>query len=638
MASKLQHIKDASLTQFTKYIEGLPIHSNYKKAICNSDFVKANPDIYLFYPKLFAGPFGIAEQKLNKLCIAGYLYYQSSLLLDGLIDENDKSNIVLFTVCQEESVKLLTSIFGRRSAFWELWNQRRAEYFNAIYLEKELHGKEKVSFSEYEKLADYKVAFGKAAIDAVYTLGHSGETIREAYNVLLRSHAFFSVARQLHDDVLDFQKDLEANQFNWAVRYMQGDPDYEKLEAGQLNKLLYIRGHAKRMFKIAIGYLNKAEEEADHLHVPLWLSHIDMFRQQFVHSITEMNNYLEMLNAEASGSNKRMQKNTLDKSIQKSIRYVKKQQQGEGSWREYMNQAGISDVWSTAYITGKLSANACLKDEFKWPLKRALSFLQRCQTKNELWGYNTTWIDDADTTNFVLLSFLHNGISVKEDLLNRWAAFQLASGAFTTYANKELLMQSLGDMENVDGWMFEHQCVSAVALYYLAQNPRNEKILEQTKHFFNAIKVQKTLAYWWTDPIYTWYYLALSYHEMNDLKHVEKIQKEVVGRITSEGFYRDDYGANLFYTGLALEILLLNGNHFSETAKQCVSCLLKQQYNDGSWANSHALRIPHPGDKFPGHTQMPVATHGTQVRAKEINRLFTTVSTLKALCAWRDQR
>ena len=67
---------------------------------------------------------------------------------------------------QEETIKILTSIYGYKSSFWELWQQRKEEYFKAIQTEKHLLTTPMVSFEQYSSLADDKSAFGKIAIDS----------------------------------------------------------------------------------------------------------------------------------------------------------------------------------------------------------------------------------------------------------------------------------------------------------------------------------------------------------------------------------------------------------------------------------------------------------------------------------------
>jgi len=73
-----------------------------------------------------------------------------------------------FPVVNKETNKILTSIYGYKSPFWGLWQQRKAEYFKAIQTEKRLLTTSEVSFEQYSGLADDKSAFGKIAIDSLW--------------------------------------------------------------------------------------------------------------------------------------------------------------------------------------------------------------------------------------------------------------------------------------------------------------------------------------------------------------------------------------------------------------------------------------------------------------------------------------
>ena len=77
-----------------------------------------NPKYYQNYPSLFSNAFLITKEQLNLLDISGYLYYQATIFTDNLIDENDISKFPLITICQEESIKILTSIYGLANDFW----------------------------------------------------------------------------------------------------------------------------------------------------------------------------------------------------------------------------------------------------------------------------------------------------------------------------------------------------------------------------------------------------------------------------------------------------------------------------------------------------------------------------------------
>lgn len=92
----------------------------------------------------------------------------------------------------------------------------------------------------------------------------------------------------------------------------------------------------------------------------------------------------------------------------------------------------------------------------------------------------------------------------------------------------------------------------------------------------------------------------------------------------------------MFYTGLALEILLLSSNFKSEI-DNIIAYLMQKQYNDGSWANSNALQVPNAADIVPSKNAFPIATFCMNVRATEFNRLFNTSTILNSLSIYNHQ-
>ena len=65
----------------------------------------------------------ISAETLHLLCKAGYIYYNAVLCLDALVDEGDTKALVEMLALQGETIKILTSIYGYKSPFWELWQQ-----------------------------------------------------------------------------------------------------------------------------------------------------------------------------------------------------------------------------------------------------------------------------------------------------------------------------------------------------------------------------------------------------------------------------------------------------------------------------------------------------------------------------------
>jgi len=612
---------------FRSYVNELDISNNIKSLLTNKKFMDSNPFFYLYYPKLFSSTFEISD-KIENLCIAGYLYFQSTLFLDELIDDNKKEKIIFVLISQEESIKLLTHIFGIKSKFWEFWLKRKDEYFNAVNIEKQIKNKKNIYFNEYEKLAGYKSAFGKSAIDAVYTLSKSkNETI---YNALLKSHDYFSVAFQLNDDMQDFKKDFESKQFNWAYYLMKKANDINE-DIVTLNKLFYIKGYAKKVLLKAIIYIEKAKKEIKDIDVPLWLNLLNKTKEQFVNSIIEIDNYLEIINSEVELSNNLIKNNTVKISIEKAKKFIFSNQKINGSWKEYINQGGISDIWSTAYIVSKISEIKLSKLEFK-KIQNAITFLIKSE-QEKFWGYNSTWITDLDTTNFVFLSFLGNNIPISEKSYNKWLEHQKKDGSFSTYLDESYLINSLSDknISDVKGWISTHYCVSSTSFFFLSKEKQKTTEFKKINNFFANLDINNIFSYWWTSNIYTYYYLAKSYNILGEKTKIKTIIKILKTFQNKDGSFSDKYGVNQFYTGLALETFLLDQKNYIKEIEITKNYLLNQQFEDGSWKNSYSLQVPNSSDIIPSKLDYPISKNGMNVRAKEFNRLFTTSTILKAL-------
>lgn len=148
---------------FINYVQGLAIDEKLRNFISDDEFINNNPEFYLYYPALFSEYFVVEKEKLEKLCVAGYLYYQATIFLDKVIDDKNLDLLFPSMVCQEESVKILSSLYPLNSNFWTLWNQRKMDYQKAISFEKQIS--ETPSFENYSKLAILKATFGNCAID-----------------------------------------------------------------------------------------------------------------------------------------------------------------------------------------------------------------------------------------------------------------------------------------------------------------------------------------------------------------------------------------------------------------------------------------------------------------------------------------
>ncbi|GJH41706.1 hypothetical protein RCZ04_22560 [Capnocytophaga sp. HP1101] len=247
-----------------------------------------SPEFYKHYPALFQAYFPtVSAETLRLLCKAGYTYYNAVLCLDVLVDEGETKTLVEMLSLQEETIKILTSIYGYESPFWALWQQRKAEYFKAIQTEKRLLTTAEVSFEQYSSLADDKAAFGKIAIDSLWLQSHSQD--KAIYEKLLLSHRYFSVGFQLYDDVKDFARDIRRGQFNWAVHQLQKVINFAEVQhdTRTLHKYLFVKGVGQDLLREAMVQFEKAKAVVAELNVnSKWLQTIEEM-------LTTIQGYLE---------------------------------------------------------------------------------------------------------------------------------------------------------------------------------------------------------------------------------------------------------------------------------------------------------------------------------------------------------
>jgi hypothetical protein len=258
-----------------------------------------SPEFYEYYPKLFHNYYPkIDEATIKTLSEAGYSYYLSILKLDAIIDNKEFHKIFQVLNLQEETIKKLSSIYLYNHLFWEYWNKRKIEYFEAISLEKDLWNNPDVE--SYNEVADKKSAFGKVAIDCLYILSENKND--ETYNLLLESHKYFSIGFQLYDDVIDFSEDLEKKQFNKAVYELSKVIDFAKYnnDANILSKLLYIEGVGIKILDESLLYLDKAKNCISSLpENSLWHDTIDDFKQAIKRYTDTTLGYLKIIQERA---------------------------------------------------------------------------------------------------------------------------------------------------------------------------------------------------------------------------------------------------------------------------------------------------------------------------------------------------
>ncbi|MPL55040.1 hypothetical protein SDC9_00507 [bioreactor metagenome] len=270
---------------------------------------------YQYYPRLFKAYFPkVNEIIIEELSDAGYLYFQSTLALDQLIDNKNIQKIFEITILQEESIKLLTDIFGYDSIFWNFWNNSRNDYIEAIKIDHRLRNSKDVAFEEYQELADKKSTFGKIAIYSLKILSNT-EDANIIYQKILLSHYYFSIGLQLYDDVKDLKEDYTNNQFNWSIYLLKKEIGNNNFSFETLNKLFYIKGIAEKVLSTSLDNFRKSINILKEIGIESeWLTvNLDMYET--------INNYLHITKGYIKILYKKLEVKKTERPSQKFINY-----------------------------------------------------------------------------------------------------------------------------------------------------------------------------------------------------------------------------------------------------------------------------------------------------------------------------
>lgn len=639
---------------FQTYINGLHLTDEMKGFIADDMFIDKNPSIYLLYPEIFSYAFdkdsNIPETKIQHLNFAGYLYYRSIIEVDTTIDRVDlpegkqpEKHVlpILSSICQEESIKLLSSLFSLNSEFWKIWSIRRHEYIQAIIMDR--RNPKDITIADFENLADYKSAFGKIAIDSVYQL--SGCQHPEIYQNLLTSHKYFSVGFQLLDDLMDFKKDIIHPQVNYAHVLLrrslkEKNIDFDKTDPNLLTKYLYVNGTAETLMEAAKEYFNKALALIENVNLPLWRIFIEGKKSEANAMLLHLRAYDKTLYASAklSTSIYKDGKN-IYAALDMAKNFITSHQNSDGSWEDYYNNAGLSNIWSTGFILSHISN---LKTGFtKDNIDNACSFLLQNRQGN-LWGYNTNWIEDTDSTTLALCALSMNKHNVSKEV-NDWLKWQKNNGGFSTYPDSGRLSKLLNyEFNDLQGWTQNHTCVSGMAFYFMnsfmadaieTQKLRNYMLTQQSP---NGIWE----SYWWNSPLYSTCYFLQGYFSNETGLPKATIESALTSLLSfqqKDGGFVDSYSnKSFFYTALALNTLCSSPavfSRFSEEAKSAANYLLASQFTDGSFDSSYSLQIPYPAiiDVKEVKEWKKSVKSSTNIVVNDFMRLFTTAAVIKAL-------
>ncbi|HSD13891.1 MAG TPA: hypothetical protein VLB74_04525 [Flavobacterium sp.] len=621
----------------------------------NVDYIlnqfRKNPAFYLYYPFLFKDYFEIeTESDLDNISVAGFLFYLSLLHTDYLTDtkkvtvETKTDKLFLIQNLTEQSIKILTSVFQKESELWKLWAKRQREQHTCKEMEQKLIS-ETFTKEQYENLADYKSSFGKVAIDCCYVLSKNKNEL--TYDRLITSHKYFSVAFQILDDLSDIRTDIKNGQFNYAVHIGKKNNYFtEKDKITQQTEAFYKTPLPIKIMEEALDYLKKAEacleglpENTNWKHVILQKKNDSIEKLESIAIFFKVNQELSNQSQIKLFKKRRHDETDLENAIQNGLNYIL-QKFSHDHWEDYVTQGGISNCWATSFIGYHLRPFESDK-RIAEVLGKSEKYLHQFE---ESFSYNEKWqMEDADSLNFALL-FVKNQ-KTKSKLIRRLLKFQKNDGGFATYNNTELLKHffSFENFPHFDGWCQSHPCVSAVSLHTLFEH-KDEYPQEWdnlTRYTLTQITSSETKAYWWTNPVYTLYYYSeiLDYicRKNESISEFSTILINQANKMqNTDGSFSDSFGKNLFYTGYGLKTMLIRNTSDSNQVEKCAQYILRNQFSDGSWANSAAMRIPNPDNINPENESFTkIKTFGTECRQLEFNRLFTTSVCVNALLTYQ---
>lgn len=640
-------------TKLISYLETVDVNETWRQRLMDEKKLGITTQVYLFYPELFWNIFSdghdseAGEEELSKLCIAGYLYFGSILLQDKLLDTRVVSgyeSVLQISWMQEECLRILSTIFPPDAPFWNLWVERRNEYFSSVGLQTQ---ETPLTLSEYEHLADGKSAFGKVAIDCCYSLFKTKRN--QAYHHrLVQSHAYFSMGVQVLDDIEDMEEDFNTRQINLVLQWARSKareksiPDLNNIR--DIKKFVYVSGVYGNLIDLACDYLQKALHEIKDIpKSEKWKACIQYKLRKALQRKQVFTIYTKELYAKMHYSTTPLCEHNLVTPagcLEKAMKFVFDQQEADGQWTDMVTNAGFSNVWTTGFVLSNVSGSEAYPAE----KNKAIAFLLENQIQHSLWGYSQRWnVADADSSTNVLMALYRNNV-LDNRLIKQWIEKFKVEDGFTTYADEAILRQALPEFKNFDGWTRAHECVSALAFYFVSMLPGTcDEEYEQLKYILLGACDHDTLleGYWWTSPLYASTYLVRGILAGEKTNTLSKTVTNVIDRMLKK---RNDDGSfgtafdreSAFYTALVLDMLCTTRNVYSaykKDADELATWLMHNQLTDGSFYPSYILRVPAPDIREPSDIEnwSTEAAMPVNVVKKDIMRLYTAAVVCSAM-------
>lgn len=233
--------------------------------------------IYDCFPYLFMEAFpSLNEVKLGRFAVAARLFASSIFLHDKLFDEGTDRvltadvapiNALRILAMQWEAYHQLHELFPAQSAFWEDFRRYLSDFAQASVEEQRFirGGRAWGELSEGLALdiVRGKNGVARATIAGLAEMGGN----RAPLQPLVEAIDGYNLARQMFDDLTDWEEDLEAGMPSLLLARALGqrptwvdDRELANLK-GEIGRQIFYGGHAKYLMALAVGFLDRAERE-----------------------------------------------------------------------------------------------------------------------------------------------------------------------------------------------------------------------------------------------------------------------------------------------------------------------------------------------------------------------------------------
>lgn len=267
---------------------------------------------------------------------------------------------------------------------------------------------------------------------------------------------------------------------------------------------------------------------------------------------------------------------TLTDSVLAAERFLMRQQEPDGCWRDYQLEPGLSEAWTTAVVLWSL---ACAQPSSAGPssVNAALNALHTLQKPNG-WGYNKYTAADADSTAWAcrVLTALQatEGLTLSP-LLER---FIRADGSSQTFLGEERFGSWAGYHADVQPTIGN----AMVSIYAQTPDPALATSIRQLRAFcMLAAKPEGWSSFWWTTDAYA---IATNLGFLQSSGGIPPALQSSATKWLSEA----PAPQSAFETAQYLMIALLTGTAIEEH----IALLTNTQLDDGSWPSSTTLLVP----------------------------------------------